>query len=368
VAEHVFSYGHDALNNLTYRELVSAPGGSAMPKMLSAAHVHGTGGLGPRQLALVLTPGGTHGFNWDAAGRLVTLTPPTGPPGTGLVASALVYDAFDRLRLVTDDDGVATATTAHAYGSDGQRTATRWPDGRAELRPAPDVAAYGDGTGTGTMTHLTWHIGLGGARQVARLAAPLGSAGTLPAAVAEVQYLHQGFGPGTTLVTAADGSTLEERFFEPFGASLLASADYTLESHGWNAKPMDPWHEWSDHGARWHATPLGRWTAADPPLRGPEGLMKHGLDASTYGFVAGNPVAFWDPDGNQPFPFISCINCFHEGGPGGAAMDALRLYKKQADERQQLNFIYTACRAYPGGCPLSSALMEKIEADNDQTF
>jgi len=136
VAEHVFRYGHDALNNLTHRELVSAPGGSAMPKMLSGAHVHGTGGLGPRQLASVLTPGGTHGFNWDAAGRLVTLTPPTGPPGTGLVASRLVYDAFDRLRLVTDDDGVATATTAHAYGSDGQRMATRRPDGQAELRPA----------------------------------------------------------------------------------------------------------------------------------------------------------------------------------------------------------------------------------------
>jgi RHS repeat-associated protein len=137
---------------------------------------------------------------------------------------------------------------------------------------------------------------------VARLAAPLGGS-TLPSGTAPVLYLHQGFGPGTTLITGQDGQAAEERLFEPFGANLLASADYALEPHGWNAKPMDPHREWSDHGARWHATPLGRWTAADPPLRHPAGLLDHGLNASTYGFVAGNPVGFWDPDGRDPNVF-----------------------------------------------------------------
>lgn len=40
--------------------------------------------------------------------------------------------------------------------------------------------------------------------------------------------------------------------------------------------------------------------SVDPPLKGPEGWAEHGLAATTYGFVAGNPVLLWDPDGNRP--------------------------------------------------------------------
>lgn len=116
-----------------------------------------------------------------------------------------------------------------------------------------------------------------------------------------VVYLHQGVGHGPTVVTDASGAVLEERIFEPYGTPLWVDADYELERLGYNGKAVDPSTGWSDHGARWHATRFARWLSVDPPLKGPGGLVEHGLIATPYGFVAGNPVMLWDPDGKRPF-------------------------------------------------------------------
>ena len=97
-------------------------------------------------------------------------------------------------------------------------------------------------------------------------------------------------------------------------------ADYELERLGWNGKTVDPLTGWSDHGARWHGTRFARWLSVDPPLKGPGGLVEHGLAATPYGFVVGNPVLFWDPDGYDP---VSTGAAFvipaHLAGLGGAA-------------------------------------------------
>lgn len=208
--------------------------------------------------------------------------------------TTMAFDAFDRVRVV-DEPG--SGVSQHRYDAAGELATTVWADGRIER--------YFGGGLTQRQGRLELHVGLGGARVVARVNVPELPDGT--ASISDglggapaVVYLHQGVGHGPTVVTDASGAVLEERVFEPYGTPLWVDADYELERLGWNGKAVDPSTGWSDHGARWHATRFARWLSVDPPLKGPGGLVEHGLIATPYGFVAGNPVMFWDPDGTTP--------------------------------------------------------------------
>lgn len=95
-------------------------------------------------------------------------------------------------------------------------------------------------------------------------------------------------------------AVIEEHLYELFGTALGATgADYALEPLGWNGKPVDPRTEWPDHGVRWRGTPSAHWLSADPLVRGPDPELAVGefWRVQPYGFVAGNPVALWTPDG-----------------------------------------------------------------------
>lgn len=273
---------------MTRRELVVVPGGAITPDLLSGDYRHGDAATGKRRLQQVTMPGTSTAlatFSYDLAGRMTRV---------GLSAATdttMAFDAFDRVRVV-DEPG--SGLTQHRYDAAGERATTVWADGRIER--------YFGGGLTQREGRLELHVGLGGARVVARVNVPELPDGT--ASISDglggapaVVYLHQGVGHGPTVVTDGGGEVLEERVFEPYGTPLWVDADYELERLGWNGKAVDPSTGWSDHGARWHATRFARWLSVDPPLKGPGGLVEHGLAATPYGFVAGNPVVFWDPDG-----------------------------------------------------------------------
>lgn len=291
VSEHHFEYAYDALQNMTRRELVVVPGGAITPDLLSGDYRHGHAATGKRRLQQVTMPGTSTAlatFSYDLAGRMTRV---------GLSAATdttMAFDAFDRVRVV-DEPG--SGLTQHRYDAAGERATTVWADGRIER--------YFGGGLTQREGRLELHVGLGGARVVARVNVPELPDGT--ASISDglggapaVVYLHQGVGHGPTVVTDAGGEVIEERVFEPYGTPLWVDADYELERLGYNGKVVDPSTGWSDHGARWHATRFARWLSVDPPLKGPGGLVEHGLAATPYGFVAGNPVMFWDPDGRNP--------------------------------------------------------------------
>ena len=50
---------------------------------------------------------------------------------------------------------------------------------------------------------------------------------------------------------------------------------------------------WYDYGARMYDPAVGRWNGVDA-------LGEEGLEWSPYNFVYGNPLRFFDPDGNKP--------------------------------------------------------------------
>jgi RHS repeat-associated protein len=209
----------------------------------------------------------------------------------------MVFDAFDRVREV---DAPGHGLIRHRYDASGERATTLSPGPAGGL-----VERFFGGGLTQRDGRLELHVGLGGARVVARLNVPELPDGTAAlganlGGAPVIVYLHQGVGHGPTVMTDGAGALLEERHHEPYGTPLWVDADYELERLGWNGKPVDPLTGWSDHGARWHGTRFARWLSVDPPLKAPGGLVEHGLAATPYGFVAGNPVLFWDPDGRDP--------------------------------------------------------------------
>src|SRR5690606_28601358 len=132
--------------------------------------------------------------------------------------------------------------------------------------------------------------------------------------------------------TNGAGVATEERLHEPYGAALPAlGADYVYEPIGWNAKPVEELTEWSDHGARWYGTQMGRWLSVDPPLKVPA-LDHEGGFASPYRFARANPVQMWDADGHgsiNGWPELPArqkrelLRNASSGCHGGSCLDAL---------------------------------------------
>jgi RHS repeat-associated protein len=117
---------------------------------------------------------------------------------------------------------------------------------------------------------------------------------------AKVVYYHPAFGAGPTVITRADGSVLDERRYEPFGAAIGA-IDFALDPHNALNKETDATTGWSDHGARWLAPETARWLTPDPPVKAPDPkFMAQPWALHPYQYVEQNPVLFWDPDGREP--------------------------------------------------------------------
>lgn len=115
-----------------------------------------------------------------------------------------------------------------------------------------------------------------------------------------VVYYHSAIGAGPTVFTRDDGTVLDERRYEPFGAGI-GPIDYALDPHNVLNKESDADTGWSDHGARWMAPETGRWLTPDPPVKAPDTrFMSEPWALHPYQYVEQNPVLFWDPDGRQP--------------------------------------------------------------------
>jgi RHS repeat-associated protein len=114
-----------------------------------------------------------------------------------------------------------------------------------------------------------------------------------------VTFMHAGFNMGPALFTNDVGNLIEERRYEPFGEPIDASGVGARDLNALN-KRTDTATGWSDHGARWLVNETARWLTPDPPVRGPgPSSMQNPWRLHPYQYVDQNPVAYWDPDGNQ---------------------------------------------------------------------
>jgi RHS repeat-associated protein len=123
---------------------------------------------------------------------------------------------------------------------------------------------------------------------------------------ARTVYYHAAFAAGANVITRDDGSVLDERRYEPFGASIGA-IDFSRDPHNLLNKETDVHTGWSDHGARWMAPETARWLTPDPPVKAPDpAFMAKPWALHPYQYAQQNPVLFWDPDGRQPAELPNC--------------------------------------------------------------
>jgi len=283
----VFRYGHDALQNLTEREILDMPDGATTPVMAHGIHDHGDDGLRPRQLRSVQSG---ESFTYDSVGRMLTRTRPSPLP-----MQTLSWDAFGRMRTVVE--APEGNSIEHLYGADGERTWSGWFDGEARIR---ENYRFGGGIELRDQPALgpryEFTVSGGGLRTVARISVTQ-SGPSNP----RVVYLHPGIGPGPVVLTDSAGAVVEERLYEPFGTALDGTANFDVEPTGWNARAVDSRTTWSDHGARWLGTDFGHWLSPDPRNSEAASPATFWLMAP-YQFASASPINFWDPDGYAPAP------------------------------------------------------------------
>jgi RHS repeat-associated protein len=348
-AAHEFAYRYDGLQNMIGRDVT----GPAALGILAGTYRYGepdAGGVprGPRQLTSVVPPSGpATTLDYDGAGRVVRQGDRT-----------LAYNGFDRLTVVA---GVAGGSVSYAYGYDGTRVSTIAPDGSETIRFSPTVTEKADGTreidvrvGDRLVARVTRAPAEGGPIEVVPLGGIAGAgSGPLAAAIvfgllglaawlyarvggsrrgraavaatlaasalvltgchaggatstavqatrvtSAVTYYHPTFAAGPAVITRADGTVLDERRHEPFGAPI--DADYALDPHNVLDKETDPLTGWSDHGARWFAPETARWLTPDPPVKAPDPkFMTAPWALHPYQYVEQNPILYWDPDGRD---------------------------------------------------------------------
>ncbi len=128
----------------------------------------------------------------------------------------------------------------------------------------------------------------------------------------ETRYYHATVSAGPSLMTGDGGRVVEERRFEPFGVAIdcfrerldgsteIAAVDFRLDPQNILNQKTDPDTGWSYHGARWLDPATAQWTSPDAPTQLPDaGFVAEPWGLNPYQYVNQNPIAFWDPDGND---------------------------------------------------------------------
>ncbi|HEU5368180.1 MAG TPA: SpvB/TcaC N-terminal domain-containing protein [Ktedonobacterales bacterium] len=216
-------------------------------------------------------------LTWDEQDRLHSTTRQivnAGTPETTFYS----YDAGgQRLRKVTDRQGPANQTGT-------RRTERLYVNGIEIYR---EFSA--DGT-TVTLQRETLHI-LTDTERVALVETRTVGSDPAPAQMVRYQYGNHLGSAALELDDHAEIISYEEYF--PYGSSsyqAVRSQTVTSKRYRYTGKERDEESGLYYYGARYYASWLGRWTAADPAG------IKDGLNL--YAYVAGNPVRKVDQTGN----------------------------------------------------------------------
>ncbi|WP_234069538.1 FG-GAP-like repeat-containing protein, partial [Myxococcus stipitatus] len=369
-SSYVFGYQYDGLQNMVGRQVV----GPTTLSVATGSFHFAERGFGPRQMTRMATASGDTLVDYDAAGRqvrqgdrlmtyngldqLVSVTIPGAGSPSKVVEHAYGYTGL-RVRTEVSTGEVqywfSSQVTQRANGvreryvGVGDRTVARiayettgsgalaWLPGLGGLRGAELDQAVTRGLGVVLLGSFMLMAGTVVLRRTQRARSLRLTAGTVAVAMLGVGcesglrasnvslshdalwaatgtvYFQSGVSAGPALITREDGSVLEERRYEPFGApidayrefvgggSAVGAVDHEEEPLNALNKLTDPHTGWSDHGARWMAPELASWLTPDPPVKAPHGrFLLAPWDMHPYQYVRQNPVLYWDPDGWTP--------------------------------------------------------------------
>jgi RHS repeat-associated protein len=111
-----------------------------------------------------------------------------------------------------------------------------------------------------------------------------------------LRYQHGNHLGSASLELDAGAAIVSYEEYHPYGSTALQSGrsfvEVSLKRFRYSGQERDEETGLSDHGARYYAPWLGRWTAADPARH------EH-PEHSCYLFTAANPIKYIDPDGKR---------------------------------------------------------------------
>ncbi|MCR5316469.1 MAG: RHS repeat-associated core domain-containing protein [Bacteroidaceae bacterium] len=111
-------------------------------------------------------------------------------------------------------------------------------------------------------------------------------------------------------VMKSDGTIVQAQNYYAFGGILNETNNYTdIQTHKYNGKEYDPMHGLNeyDYGARHYDPAIGKFTTMDP-------LCEKYYHISPYAYCLGNPVVFFDPNGEEPTPAEAALMAMHVTG------------------------------------------------------
>jgi RHS repeat-associated protein len=112
-----------------------------------------------------------------------------------------------------------------------------------------------------------------------------------------VEYYHLDAVASVRAVTDANGQVVRRHDYFPFGEEYLATG--SLDRLRFTGKARDLETGLDYFGARYYASPLGRFTTVDPVLDVEQALVDP-QRWNRYAYALNNPLRFTDPDGRDP--------------------------------------------------------------------
>ncbi|XXT35724.1 toxin TcdB middle/C-terminal domain-containing protein [Sorangium sp. So ce448] len=210
--------------------------------------------------------------------------------------AALTWDENDQLRSTDLDGG---GVVYYTYDAFGQRVRKVWEhNGLVEERiyiGGYEVYRKRNATGL-VLERQTLHV-MDDARRVAMVETKTVDTSGPFTVTPRVRYQLDNHLGSASLEVDGAGLVIGYEEYHPYGTtaywSTSSAAEVSLKRYRYTGKEKDDETGLYDHGARYYAPWLGRWTAADPA--GIQGGI------NLYEYVRGNPVVFHDPDGREPF-------------------------------------------------------------------
>jgi RHS repeat-associated protein len=114
------------------------------------------------------------------------------------------------------------------------------------------------------------------------------------------------------IVTDGSGNIQQNTNYYPYGGMTYISTNQGEQQFKYNGKEYDPMHGLNeyDYGARQYDPAIGKFTTMDP-------LCEKYYHISPYAYCGGNPVVFFDPNGEEPTPAEAALMAMHVTGRWG---------------------------------------------------
>ena len=242
----------------------------------------------------------SHSYSYDAHGNMTSMPH----------LAAMAWDHADRLQhcdlggggevwFVYDASGARVRKVQR--NASGSRVRERVYLGEFELyreRAANDVAPE--------MERQTLHVGDGARRLCLVETLTVDDGEPVAAPVSVSRFQHGNHLDSASLELDGDAAVISYEELHPFGTTSYAANDGAVEvsakRYRYIGKERDEETGLYHLGARYYASWLGRWTAADPT-----GLAD---GVNRYAYCRGNPITLRDPDGSSSRPSMAEVSSY----------------------------------------------------------